>query len=238
MPRISYSLLTESSFVQLASPVAAPIMVYSLFSPHGFDMRDEYECETCDRKFTSQHATAQHMDALEHWSLQYGCETCDREFFTQRSAHQHMDDTGHWTAEFECESCDRRFYTQNSADQHMRDTRHWKPRFVCEMCDQKFYNQHSAEQHMDAKYYWKHRRCNTCKRVYNSQEALDQHFRDSPAHSLTYKDLLELSSKAKMIKDGWDDCNDVQPSHKLTKSPDDLGEGNRIIEAVKSLTLQ
>jgi hypothetical protein len=92
----------------------------------GLKMYYDDECETCDRKFGSQLAAIQHMNALDHWGPRYECDTCDREFFTQSSANQHMDDTGHWEPQFECETCTKRFHTQLSANQHMDDTGHWE----------------------------------------------------------------------------------------------------------------
>ncbi|ORY19067.1 hypothetical protein BCR34DRAFT_553227 [Clohesyomyces aquaticus] len=56
----------------------------------------------------------------------YECETCDKRFRTQPAANQHMDDTGHWEPQFECETCDKRFRTQPAANQHMNAVNHHK----------------------------------------------------------------------------------------------------------------
>lgn len=146
------------------------------FTPHQLDsqmnMYNEYECDTCDREFNSQHASNQHMNALNHWAPRYDCETCDRECLTQWSANQHMDDTGHWKPQFECETCDRRLYGQNSANQHMNDTRHWAPQFECEICDRRFHSQNYANQHMDAVNHWKRRYCHDCNRGFQNENTL------------------------------------------------------------------
>lgn len=59
-------------------------------------MSTMFNCDCCPRRFNSQHAVNQHMDALGHRVPRFNCETCDRAFFAQHSANQHMNDTGHW----------------------------------------------------------------------------------------------------------------------------------------------
>lgn len=49
-----------------------------------------FECETCNRDFTTWHGASQHMNALDHWAPTFDCQICDLEFASQQAANQHV----------------------------------------------------------------------------------------------------------------------------------------------------
>lgn len=65
-----------------------------------------FSCDMCDRRFRSQVATNEHMDANVHWRERFECLTCDRVFGSQRATGRHMDAIDHWRGRFAPEDCD------------------------------------------------------------------------------------------------------------------------------------
>lgn len=71
-----------------------------------------FECETCDKAFSSEQACNQHMNALNHWTPRFSCETCTKTFHTENAVNQHMKQLGHWACY--CRQCGRAFVDENS----------------------------------------------------------------------------------------------------------------------------
>ncbi|KAJ5662774.1 hypothetical protein N7462_011700 [Penicillium macrosclerotiorum] len=127
-----------------------------------------YECASCTAAFWHWVDCEEHMDDYDHW---IACETCIRKFHSQRAADQHMDALDHRHPIFECETCDRKFCSQEAADQHMNALDHRRPIFECETCDRKFHSQEGAEQHMrTVKHYSNY--CDTCDRWFMNENNL------------------------------------------------------------------
>jgi hypothetical protein len=72
-----------------------------------------YECESCDRWFTTWHGASQHMNALDHWALSFECQICDRDFTSETAASQHMYAMNHFTDRY-CHDCERGFENPNN----------------------------------------------------------------------------------------------------------------------------
>lgn len=87
-----------------------------------WDDDDEFECDKCDRTFTTQAGCNQHMTALGHWYTDL-CDTCSRRFVNQKAAEQHMDALDHWASPY-CSSCDRYFERPSDLNQHMNSSIH------------------------------------------------------------------------------------------------------------------
>ncbi|KAJ5811813.1 zinc finger protein [Penicillium riverlandense] len=109
----------------------------------GYYSDDEFECETCDRVFYSQHAVSQHMNALDHWASQFECETCTRGFSSQHAVNQHMNALDHWAPEFECDTCDFSSSSESVVNQHMADEGHYE--HYCTGCRRQFQNDNNLQ---------------------------------------------------------------------------------------------
>ena len=87
-----------------------------------WDDEDEFECDKCDRTFTTQAGCNQHMTDLGHWYTN-PCDTCDRRFVNKQAAEQHMDALEHHALPY-CASCDRYFQRPIDLSQHMNSSIH------------------------------------------------------------------------------------------------------------------
>ena len=101
------------------------------------------ECETCTRRFRTQRACNQHMNATDHWAPRYDCETCPKVFISYNAVRQHMNSLGHWAPKFSCETCDLKFHTQGAAEQHMTKDMHY--RTYCPICQRHFRNENNLK---------------------------------------------------------------------------------------------
>lgn len=87
-----------------------------------WDDEDEFECDKCDRTFTTQAGCNQHMTALGHWYTDT-CDTCERRFVNSNAVKQHMDALNHHALPY-CTSCERHFQTPIDLFQHMNSSIH------------------------------------------------------------------------------------------------------------------
>ncbi|KAJ5610787.1 zinc finger protein [Penicillium lagena] len=99
---------------------------------HGYYSDDEFECETCSRVFSSQHAVNQHMNALGHRAPRFECDTCYFSSFSQSVVNQHMSDEGH--CEHYCRSCQRQFQNDNNLQMHLKSKIHLGQNIKCPFC--------------------------------------------------------------------------------------------------------
>ncbi|KAH0384360.1 hypothetical protein KCU92_g4523, partial [Aureobasidium melanogenum] len=83
---------------------------------------DEFECDRCDRIFSSWEGCKQHMSALNHWFTDI-CDTCDRRFVNRHALDQHRSALGH-RALHRCTKCNCSFQTENDWFKHMTSPIH------------------------------------------------------------------------------------------------------------------
>ncbi|KAH0367279.1 hypothetical protein KCU65_g4680, partial [Aureobasidium melanogenum] len=83
---------------------------------------DEFECDKCDRTFSSWDGCKQHMTAVNHWFTDV-CDTCDRRFVNRHALEQHLDAVGHRSSHY-CSSCDRHFQNPSDLFQHLNSPIH------------------------------------------------------------------------------------------------------------------
>ncbi|KAF2496626.1 hypothetical protein BU16DRAFT_525785 [Lophium mytilinum] len=136
-----------------------------------------YECETCDREFTTQSGANNHMNALGHWAPVFECQTCDRDFTTENGANNHMNALGHWAPTFPCDTCTLEFTSENNANIHMNTFGHWAPRFECEACNAAFTTEQGARAHMEQSNHFRTYYCSPCSRGFQNNNNLQQHLR-------------------------------------------------------------
>ncbi|KID93622.1 Zinc finger, double-stranded RNA binding protein, partial [Metarhizium majus ARSEF 297] len=136
-------------------------------------------CGTCWRTFPAGwQSRQQHMDARGHCPPNFECDTCDRYFSSQHAVNQHMTDTGHWAEssesdepEYECDDCDDAFYDEDDLRDH-----EIKEHFYCDPCDRYFQDRNSINQHLHSKV---HRnssiQCLFCKNEHGTATGLVHH---------------------------------------------------------------
>jgi DNA-directed RNA polymerase subunit RPC12/RpoP len=81
-----------------------------------------YDCETCDKTFTSEEALHQHERDSPAHTVTYDCETCNRTFTSEEALHQHERDSPTHTATYDCETCNKTFTSEEALHQHKRDS--------------------------------------------------------------------------------------------------------------------
>ncbi|KAM6501680.1 hypothetical protein JOM56_001657 [Amanita muscaria] len=83
---------------------------------------------------------------------------------------------------YKCNNCNKSFDTDQSILAHCRSKGHSCNR--CRLCsnERMFRSKQSLDQHQKAY----HEYCNNCERAFIDDEALNQHYRNSPAHRDTY----------------------------------------------------
>lgn len=88
------------------------------------------------------------MDALNHYAPDFECDTCDRYFGSQHAVEQHMNDKDHWgqsdesdEPEYQCDDCDDAFYEEDSLRDHEVEEH-----FYCDPCDRYFQNWNNINQ--------------------------------------------------------------------------------------------
>lgn len=83
--------------------------------------KQTWPCESCGKRFVSQEARDNHVDATGH-SIQWICEECTKSFSTEKGLEQHQEATGH--DQICCEDCGNRFNSLRSLSQHLDATGH------------------------------------------------------------------------------------------------------------------
>ncbi|EJP61119.1 zinc finger protein [Beauveria bassiana ARSEF 2860] len=136
-------------------------------------------CGTCLRVFPAGwQSRQQHMDATGHYPPDFECDTCDRYFGSQHAVDQHMTDLGHWAEsseadepDYECDDCNASFYDEEDLRDH--DV---KEHFYCDPCDRYFQCWGNINQHLHSKI---HRnssiRCFFCKTEHGTATGLVHH---------------------------------------------------------------
>ena len=110
-----------------------------------------FECEHCDREFTTDEDRLAHQKA-EH-QPKFECRNCDHEFTTvqARDAHQKAKHSM-----FECHYCDRELNSEEARQQH-EDAKHHENAthltFECHYCDRELSSEGARQQHENAKHH-------------------------------------------------------------------------------------
>ncbi|KAF2673929.1 hypothetical protein BT63DRAFT_476377 [Microthyrium microscopicum] len=147
-----------------------------------------FNCDSCDRTFGSYQASAQHMNALDHWDPEYECDFCNKVFATQQSCNDHMESLGHWDEGYDCDTCIKTYSKESSCEEHMDQFGHREPQFECDLCDRKFTTMQGCVQHMDALYHHKPTfGCETCPRFFTTETGRNQHMDALGHRTPTYK---------------------------------------------------
>ncbi|KAK8149295.1 hypothetical protein G3M48_007544 [Beauveria asiatica] len=136
-------------------------------------------CGTCLRVFPAGwQSRQQHMNATGHYSPDFECDTCDRYFGSQHAVDQHMTDLGHWAEsseadepDYECDDCNASFDDEEGLRDH-----EVKEHFYCDPCDRYFQSWSNINQHLHSKI---HRnssiRCFFCKTEHGTATGLVHH---------------------------------------------------------------
>jgi transcription elongation factor Elf1 len=133
-------------------------------------------CGDCEREFVSQQALDQHYrDSPVHKIFE--CKECGEECFGAAALDEHMD-AYHPPAI--CRQCDREFTSPKALMQHIQESSVHKV-FECQECGAECIGKTALDDHMDICHSFA---CQQCDRQFGSEEALQQHFKDSPVHRI------------------------------------------------------
>ena len=80
--------------------------------------RSLFECQPCDRKFTSDEALQSH---LQHSSRHFWCNPCNRVFNSQQGLESHLSTS---KAHKQCYTCNRGFISAGALQSHMNTVLH------------------------------------------------------------------------------------------------------------------
>ncbi|KAI9460786.1 hypothetical protein HD554DRAFT_2132277 [Boletus coccyginus] len=136
---------------------------------------NSFECQYCDRMFTTAQGRDAHEEA-QHPTFE--CHYCDCEFGTEKAREQH-EEAKHPTS-FECHYCYSKFGSEEARGQH-EDAKHGA--IECLHCDRKFSSEDARQQHESAKHPFE---CNLGSRTFTRVEALRQHEQTTPHIECSY----------------------------------------------------
>ncbi|KAK7704735.1 hypothetical protein SLS57_010359 [Botryosphaeria dothidea] len=146
-----------------------------------------YKCDECSRRFATERARNQHMDALDHWIWRYECETCSLRFTTDYYREEHMEEEDHYSYPYDCETCNFSFRTAEDRDDHQEDEGHYS-HLHCPDCDRYFQNENNLRQHRNSRV---HRgatvACPFCSACFTTASGVSHHLESSAcpkAHNL------------------------------------------------------
>ena len=112
-----------------------------------------FECGDCSKAFPAGwRARNQHCDATGHNPPEYECDTCDAYFSSDHARWQHMRAKGHFSQDesssdddcygyWECSRCDDTFVTEEDCKEHMVDDH-----LYCRDCDRLFVSHNNIKQ--------------------------------------------------------------------------------------------
>ncbi|KAK4442032.1 zinc-finger double-stranded RNA-binding domain-protein [Podospora aff. communis PSN243] len=143
-------------------------------------------CTSCNKRFNSLEAMLQHR---RDSSCQIGspnCESCNRDFDSLESLKQHLRNSHHHNKKPYCKDCSRYFGSSKSLQQHRESNNREASSmaFVCEPSKANFKTQDALEQHKKDSPRHKDHYCDVCKRSFSRADSLEAHLRDSSAHNL------------------------------------------------------
>lgn len=183
-----------------------------------------YNCDSCDRGFSSQRALQQHLDSPAH---AFDCDDCDRRFASLHALQQHLDSSIH---AFKCDDCDRRFGSDEALQQHLNSPVHAFDCDDCDDCDRRFGSEEALQQHLNSSVHALD--CNDCDRRFSSERALQQHL-DSPIHNFGYNDCEKRFSSDNALQQHLD-----SPTHVSITISGYSGIPRPIVESVFAIACQ
>ncbi|KAL2128841.1 hypothetical protein VTI74DRAFT_8573 [Chaetomium olivicolor] len=138
-----------------------------------------FECGTCGKSFPAGcRARDQHCEATGHDIPDFECDTCDAYFGSEHARQQHMRAKGHFyekeeeeTPGWECRRCNNVFWTEQECRDHMVENH-----LYCADCDRHFMSYNNIKQHLNSK---THRgstvSCPFCPATYTTAAGMTHH---------------------------------------------------------------
>lgn len=145
--------------------------------PRGWRARDQhceatghsppaYECDRCERHFSTYDAMFQHMESKNHFL--YECQQCQETWPDKRQLKEHEANDHRPTLDYECDTCGRGFRTHDAMSQHMESKNHFS--YQCRRCYQTWPSEEERKEHEADDHYL----CAECDRSFNSRQDVRQ----------------------------------------------------------------
>lgn len=192
-------------------------------TPKKYNYKKEFECATCNKKYSSKQALTKHMQphvkeekaekaaekaaekqkkaALEKKEPQKTSNTGDDDDDNDSDFESGLD----WPMDsHECSTCKKRYSTKKSLLRHQ--LLHEEPNFECDICNVKFYRKDKLKAHYDKcseKNPDQVRKCNICGDSFENNEILREHRAKHVIEGiLTEEDLRDIEPKSEEKKPG------------------------------------
>ena len=135
---------------------------------------DKYECEPCQKKFTSSYGLYYHKQSV-HQGVKIFCNQCDYHATIQSQLTQHIQ-SKHEGVRYPCDQCGYQATSQGHLTTHIQ-SKHEGVKYACDQCDYQATRQcslkrHIREKHEDVKIF-----CDQCDYQAKRQDTIIKHIR-------------------------------------------------------------
>lgn len=187
-------------------------------TPKKYSYRKEFECATCNKRYSSKQALTKHME--QHVKEEKAEKAAEKKAALERKEMQKTSNMGDnddddndsdfesgldWPMDsHECTTCKKRYSTKKSLLRHQ--LLHEEPNFECDICNVKFYRKDKLKAHYDKcseKNPDQVRKCNICGDSFENNEILREHRAKHVTEGiLTEEDLRDIEPKSEEKKPG------------------------------------
>ncbi|XP_033747980.1 uncharacterized protein LOC117332988 [Pecten maximus] len=140
--------------------------------------RVEKLCKRCDVVYTNLVSYVKHVQVFHPYSLKKLkaiCKECGLVLESTGELTTHCKEEHQGNGAFICKDCGKQFPIPRGLHQHRKFFHIIEGNFPCEHCGKCFFNKFKLKNHMRNKHSGKEHKCNVCKKVVGSQNALNRH---------------------------------------------------------------
>lgn len=140
------------------------------------ELRRNYECSECNKKFISSDARKGHIAKYHEKVLSFFCDVCSKGFYTRKSLLSHSE-THKPHESVACDLCNRTFKAFKNMHKHRKT--HFAPALeeylVCDNCEKQFRKKSQLKLHMLTHSEVAEHKCSLCARSFKKKAYLRSH---------------------------------------------------------------
>ncbi|XP_021370492.1 uncharacterized protein LOC110461369 [Mizuhopecten yessoensis] len=140
--------------------------------------RTQKLCKRCDVVYTNLVSYVKHVQVFHPYSLKKLkaiCKECGLVLESTGELTEHCKEAHQGNGAFVCKDCGKQFPIPRGLQQHRKFFHIVEGNFACEHCGKCFFNKFKLRNHMRNKHSGKEFRCEVCKKVVGSRNALNRH---------------------------------------------------------------
>ena len=154
------------------------MIIHSFMSCVSSTMDEEFNCQTCEKKFASKKNLRRHVRHIHENQTTHECGICEKKFTLKSNLRRHVRHVHETKAIHECDICNQKFTSKKILRRHVRQVHEKQTMHECGICNKKFASKKNLRQHVRHVHEkQKKHECGICKKKFPRKNHKEMHLR-------------------------------------------------------------